>query len=169
MLIAQGLPLPDIKHNVKTSKHDQQTTPSHTSKPGNNKSNAQDLNSINCKNAQNMHDSKCASTPTNHHLRVPKLKLRLQRASDTETDSSGTGSDTPSALYEILANESGCTEVSQVTERMSFSEQLTTPSADENSCSSVIENDMLSQPRVKRIRLKFDGRVDIVNISTHKQ
>lgn len=109
---------------------------------------------------------------------VPKLKLRLSRLSDTETDSSVTGGDTPQPLYEILGNEGeiGSNRMSQESLHLDddTNSQSTIFSQDENCSQSSLEdfNDQdftafSPHKNLKRMRLKFDGEV-VINYDLSK-
>lgn len=128
---------------------------------------------------RNKHDRVTPDIPCSQ--KVPKLKLRISRPSDTETDSSVAGCDTPQPLYEILGNdETGGVVSSHTLHVDDDNSQSTVFSQDENCSQSSLDdlgNDQLEVPgsnfsthqNIKRLRLKFDGKVDIVNLGNSPQ
>jgi len=151
LLISQGLPLPSTGCSTRMTRHS--LTRNHTL-----------LNSASTGGISHSIDSPCTasettdltrvqsspSLPTNHNRerrkekRVPKLKIRVHRISETDTDSGKT--DTTQTIYEILgADESSQDSQSSQDEGMHESEE--------------------SGPSLKRIKLRFDGKVDMLDIA----
>lgn len=157
MLIAQGLPLPEPKPHRLTSKrkspYSLERSCSTSSASINN-----DLTMYNNSNTDN-NDIQLVHDRPENRLKVPKLKIRRQRPSDTETDSSSNAVEleTQASYYEVLTpHEASVDHMSP----------FDLPSQDENSQSSMLTDYEAEPPIVKRIRLKFDGRVDVVNINS---
>ena len=184
LLLAQGYSLPESRANRRL--HKNSTTASSgtdsllTSNSGSNTSTNSSVTSSSdlTNNPSHNHPH---STRSKHKKqfsqKIPKLKLRLSRLSDTETDSSVVGTDTPQPLYEILDKRVESTQFpNQDSLVIDESSQSTIISQDENCSQSSLDdfNDQLDDCafaptcNVKRIRLKFDGKVDIVNLETRK-
>lgn len=168
MLIAQGLPLPKLrlerKYAAATCTSNTELTPT---------------------SSTSFNHQRLTGNPTTNvkeaDQKVPKLKLRRQKFSDTETDSSGTTScDTPQPLYEILPSD--FTDNSIVPLQPSeYSQDTCISSINENTNSQTSFKELLSEAHptctaeaqdasyVKRLTLKIGGElVKIVNVSEQK-
>ncbi|KAF6029639.1 SUV420H1 [Bugula neritina] len=181
LLLAQGYPLPQIKSERVISRHPIGAPSTRSSVHSRSSCSSSTTTTADPCDVTKHSDSNSSTEPHVSHLhqraqKVPKLKIRKSRLSDTETDSSVTGADTPQPLYEVLARE-----VDTQAEVLSDSRLLleddssrsTIFSQDDVSSQSSIEdfftdhidyNQIVSHRNIKRIRLKFDGKVDIVNL-----
>jgi len=181
LLLAQGYPLPQIKSERVISRHPIGAPSTRSSVHSRSSCSSSTTTTADPCDVTKHSDSNSSTEPHVSHLhqraqKVPKLKIRKSRLSDTETDSSVTGADTPQPLYEVLARE-----VDTQAEVLSDSRLLleddssrsTVFSQDDVSSQSSIEdfftdhidyNQIVSHRNIKRIRLKFDGKVDIVNL-----
>ena len=152
LLIAQGIPLPAIKPcRVNLDKRRKIRTAAVSSVPI----------VTHCNSANGVTDSAdplAVHTPSSQQ-RIPKLKIRRQRASDSEADSPTTaGDNTPQTVYEVMPSDITVTTAIQSNEQQVEGEghpnEVTSPQT--------------AEPKIKRIKLKFDGRVDIFDIGAPK-
>ena len=178
MLLAQGYSLPESRVTRRASRNSATSASSSSSNTCSSSSNTSTDNCITSSTdlthvqSSNNTDSTSTepNTKSNSNQKVPKLKLRLSRLSDTETDSSVTGGTTPQPLYEILDNKrKGLSDQEDLL--LDDSSQSTIISQDENCSQSSVDefSDQIDDSaytahcQFKRIRLKFDGKV-VVNL-----
>lgn len=161
LVLAQGLPLPECRTSRRSSSNQSvSATSSLTSTCSTSSINSNDL----------MHSNHQAHKPTSKHKhpkKIPKLKIRIHRPSDTETDSSHAGGDTPQPVYTLFQEDSDSqlsqesllnddtfsqSTISQDTENFSSSESLADVRHDQPELGS-------AHHRLKRIKLSFAGTV----------
>lgn len=162
MLLAQGLPLPKLRA-------DRSIAATITSNP-----------ELTPTTSTGFHvESSTSPTSDGAQQKIPKLKLRRQRLSDTETDSSGTSSDTLQPYYEILSttnpppddgsalmalpSENGQNMLFQATD-----ENTDTQSSNDGYV-NLVTGDQATKTCFKRVKLRFDGNVDVrFNVTKQK-
>lgn len=164
MLIAQGLPLPQLRPDRKSAAA---TCTSNTERTP-----------TSSKTRRSLSTGNLTDKAEEASQKVPKLKLRRQRPSDTETDSSGTSCDTPQPLYEILPAD--LTDHNILSAHSEYSQDTCISTANENTDSLTSIRGLLSdtlptctqdaeQTCVRRLTLKIGGElVNVVNVNEQK-
>lgn len=161
LVLAQGLQLPACRASRRSNSHQSvSTTSSLTS--------ACSASSISSNDLTQADHLPCKPTSKHKHpKKIPKLKIRIHRPSDTETDSSHAGGDTPQPVYTVCQEDSDSqlsqdslhnddnysqSTISQDTEHFSSNESIAEPVHDQPELNT-------THHRLKRIKLSFAGTV----------
>ena len=162
LVLAQGLPLPECRTSRRSSSHQSvSATSSLTSTCSTSSISSNDLTS------HSNHQTHKPTSKHKHPKKIPKLKIRIHRPSDTETDSSHAGGDTPQPVYTLFQEDSDSqlsqdslqnddnysqSTISRDTEHFSSTESLADAGTEQPELNS-------THHRLKRIKLSFAGTV----------